>query len=156
MMYHTGRVIFLVLLGIIPWAWAGVEDEIAEVRQQWVQALEAGNVEALTALFAEHAINIPVRTPLRQEGRAAIGEHFARTMRAFSLRAVKVRDPAVLVLNATTAIDTWYAESTVVERPGDRQGQEQQSAVRESFVWMKFEGRWRIVFHHASAAAPAS
>lgn len=58
-------------------AWAGAEEEVAQARQQAVQAFQEGNLEAFMPTWADNAVYTAPTVPFRLDGKAAIRDYFA-------------------------------------------------------------------------------
>lgn len=140
--------LFLLLLVFgTPSAWAGAEEEVAKVEEQWVKAFNEGNLQALGALYAENAIFISVVAPVRQEGREVIRKHFAGTFERLAKRELVHRDMSVRIYG-NTAVVNMYEDITAT----DREGKVRKLTNRKTGVWVKLGEKWEIVTHHSSQA----
>lgn len=151
-MKHLTCVVSLFLLfGMAAGAWAGEHEEIASNRQQSLQALQAGNIEALSAMYAEDAHYTPATSPFRREGREEIRAFWAGFLQASSARRLTLRQVSVRVYG-TTAVETGYFDFTGM----DRAGTVTNISGRYSTTWVKLGGKWMVVDQHVSQLPFAS
>jgi len=120
---------------------------VAEIQQQWVQAFQAGNVEALSALYAEDAHLTPPSIPFRVEGREAIKAAWGGFMRAFPQRQIVFSHPATRVYaGGQVAVAGGYCIASLL----DMKGNPVTDFMRNSITLVKVGDRWLIADHHLS------
>jgi uncharacterized protein (TIGR02246 family) len=120
---------------------------VARVQQQWVQALQAGDVEALSALYTEDAYLTPPSIPFRVEGREAIKAAWASFMRAFPQRQIVFSQPFTRVYaGGTIAVAGGYCFASLL----DQKGNPVTDFMRNSITLVKVGERWLIADHHMS------
>jgi len=137
------------LLGIASAAWAGAHEEVAQIRQQWLQTFHEGNAEALAGLYGDEAHFTPATTPFRVEGRAAVRAQLAGFMGAFPTRRLALRQISLRVYG-DTAVENGYFDMTVV----DRAGKVTMLHGRYTTVSVKAGTRREIVETHVSLLPP--
>ena len=143
-------VLFL-LFGIASVAWAGAEEEIAQVRQQRLQAFNGGNLEAFMATWADNGVVTTALAPFRIEGKEAIQAYYAGLFETFPTRRFVPRQISVRIYGDTTAVTNQYYTLTLV----DRAGKVGTSHGRFSNTYVRLGGRWLVVDQHTSPI-PAS
>lgn len=140
-------VILLLVFGIVPVAWAGPAEEIAEIGRERAKAFREGNLDAWMAAFADNAVFTSAIRPFRIEGKDAIRAHYTSLFERYPTRSFVGRQPMTRVYNNdTTVITNAYVHVTWV----DRQGQFSDIYLRASLTWVKMGGQWRIVDQHVS------
>lgn len=141
----------VLLFGMASWALAGPEEELAQARQQRLQAFNAGNLEAYIATWADNAAYTPPSAPFRVEGKEAIRAYFAGLLETFPTHPFVGRQSITRFYHGTTAVVDQYYTITLVDRTGKgttRHG-------RQSQTWVKLGDRWLVVDQHNSLL-PAS
>jgi uncharacterized protein (TIGR02246 family) len=152
MLRLTYLVAFLVLFGMITGAAAQtdkaeVDRAVAQIQQQWIQAFQAGNVEALSALYADDAHLTPPSIPFRVEGREAIKAAWAGFMRSFSQRMIIFSQPVTRVYGGgLVAVAGGYCFASLL----DQKGNPAIDFMRNSITLVKVGDRWQIADHHMS------
>ncbi len=140
---------FFLLFGMTGVAWAQAEAEVAKLQEQFVKAINEGNLDALAALFAENAIGYSPFGPLRYEGRERARANFKGVIERTPKRQFVLRDMSIRVMGNTAVVNT-YQDVTVT----DREGKERKSTDRITTVWAKIGEKWQIVTHHGSRPVP--
>jgi ketosteroid isomerase-like protein len=120
MKHSTHSFAFLLFWGITAIAWAGPAEEIAQVDDQIIQAINECNLDGIMALHADDAVLTPTGSPFRIEGKQAI--------------------------RASAGILNAYFTFTGV----DRAGTVSTSHARVSLMVVKQGDRWLIVDDHGS------
>jgi uncharacterized protein (TIGR02246 family) len=146
--------IVLVFLGVLAdVAWAGPAEDIAAIGQRRGQAFAAGDVDGMTADFADNAGFIGLTGGgFRVEGKQGIRTYFTEFFKNYPQRSVVGRGAVTRVYaGETVAVVNSYADLTVV----DRGGHVTTYPYRASMVWMKLDGRWQIVDVHNSVVPGA-
>ena len=148
----TYLLVSLAFFGLVPGAWAQadkaeVDRAVVQIQQQWVQAFQAGNVEALSALYAEDAHLTPPSVPFRVEGREAIKAAWGGFMRAFTQRQIVFSHPATRVYGGgLVAVAGGYCFASLL----DMKGNPATDFMRNSITLVKVGDRWLIADHHMS------
>ena len=135
----------LLLMVMIPGAWAAAPEEIAKLREQYAQAFNAGDVEALGALFADDTQFFPALSPFRMDGKDAVRAYWVGLFQ-FPTHTLVFRQPSTRVYGDTTAVDNGYFHTTLV----DAKGQATMTFGRYSTTYVKQGGKWVIVNLHGS------
>jgi uncharacterized protein (TIGR02246 family) len=139
--------LLLPMFGVVPAAWAGPAEEIAELRRQAGQALAEGNVDAFVANFADNAIVTAFWAPFRVEGKAAIKGHFDTFVKIYPTRQALGRHALTRVYgNDTTVVSNGYEILYLT----DRSGKFTEHHIRTSQTWVKVGADWKIVDQHVS------
>ena len=136
----------LMLLGSPTWVEAGAREEVVHAAQQWSEAWHAGNVDAITALYAEDAQMFSALGQFRLDGRPAIQANWSGFFGNFPTRRLVLRHESVQGYGATAGTWTGYYQVTAT----DRAGKVTTLVGRYSSAWVKEGGRWMIVQQHIS------
>ena len=137
---------WLLLLVMIPGAWAAAPEEIAQLRERFTQAFNAGDVEALSALFTDDVQFFSALQPFRIDGKEAVRAVWASLFQTFPTRTLIFRQPSTRVYGETTAVDNGYLHLVL----SDPKGQATTIAGRYSTTYVKQGGKWGIVNLHGS------
>src|SRR5712692_9817479 len=139
MKLFTYSLVVLLLAGVVPAAWAGAAEEIAEVGRLRTHAFSEGNLEARIGTYADDAVLTSARVPFRIEGKEALRGYYADLFRAYPTRRAVSQHVSTRVYNRdTTAVTNSYVNVTLV----DRSGQTNTLYLRASLTWVKLDGRW--------------
>ena len=141
-----------VVLGHLGPAGAGARDEVAQVAQEWVQAWHAGNVDGITAMYADDAQYFSSLSVFRVDGRPAIQGTWTGLFAAFPGRRLALRHESFQAYGDAVGVWSAYYQATVT----DRTGKVTTLMGRFSATWAKQGGRWMIVHHHFSSLPPVS
>ena len=146
MLRLTCLIVSLLISATVSNVWAGAEEEIAQLRQQRIQAFSDGNLDAFVDSFADNAVVTPPGEPFRIEGKDAIRAYYAALFQNFPTRRVIARQSSIRVYQDSTAIVNNYAHLILVDRSGKR------TAIngRASFTYVRIGGRWLVVDQHSS------
>lgn len=143
---------FLVLSACIQTPKADMEAEKAQVKKvvdQIAQAMEAEDVEAISAIVAHDAdmVNFGTDATERWVGWDALQASIEQQFSAFDNQQVSVRDQVIKVgASGTTA---WYSQ--IMDWNLDAGGEVVNlEGMRASGVWEKRDGKWKIVQMHFS------
>jgi uncharacterized protein (TIGR02246 family) len=140
----------LVLLTAVPVVWAGDKEDVAAAGAEWAKVFVDDNPEPILALYAKDAVLWGTLSPTRRETPEALREYFVNAFKALPGHTVAFGDQLIRVYG-DTAINTGYYTFSYV-----KDGQARSIPARYSFVYVKQDGKWRIVDHHSSAVpAPA-
>jgi len=142
----TSLSLFLVLCGMATLAWAGPAEEIAQIAQQAVQAINEGNLDGIMALYADDAVLIPAGSPFRIDGKDAIRSFYVGLFQNFPTRRFVERQRQIRVYGANTAIINAYFTFTLVDRSGNANNVQ----ARMSVTFVKVGNRWLVADDHAS------
>ena len=151
MLRLTCLVVSILVSATVSNVWAGPEEEVAQLRQQRIQAFNDGNLETFMDSFADNAVVTPPGEPFRIEGKDAIRAYYAALFQNFPTRRVIARQSSIRVYQDSTAIVNTYAHLILVDRSGKR------TVIngRASFTYVRAGGRWMMVDQHSSVL-PAS
>ena len=145
-MKHLGQLcVWLLLLVMIPGAWAAAPEEIAKLREQFAQAFNAGDAEAMSALFTDDTQFFSAVSPFRMDGKDAVRAFWVGLFQ-FPTHTIVFRQPSTRVYGDTTAVDNGYIHVTLV----DAKGQTTTIFGRYSTTYVKQGGKWGIVNLHGS------
>jgi uncharacterized protein (TIGR02246 family) len=140
--------VWLLLLGMVPGAWAqapGAAEEIAKLRDQLAKAFTAGDVDAIGALFTDDTQFFGALNPFRMDGKEAVRAYFAGFFQ-LPTHTLVFRQPSTRIYGDTTAVDNGYFHTTLV----DAKGQTTTLFGRYSTTYVKQGGKWVIVNLHGS------
>ena len=130
--------VVLSLVGVVPAAWAGAAEEIAEIARHRAQLFSQGDLDGWMAAYADDAVLTSARVPFRIEGKEALRAYYAELFQAYPTRRTVSRQSSTRVYNGeTTAVTNAYVHGTLV----DRNGQANALYLRSSITWVKQGGR---------------
>ena len=135
----------IVVLATAGGAAGGAQEELAQNRVELLQALQAGDVERLGALYAEDAHYTPATSPFRRDGREEVKALWVAVFHRYPTRRFVIRQISVRIYD-TTAVETGYFDFGA----SDRVGTVVNLSGRYSATWVKLGGKWLIVDHHVS------
>ena len=138
--------VWLFLMGMIPGAWAAAPEEIAKLREQFTQAFNAGDVEAISALLTDDTQFFSALQPFRVDGKEAVRAAWAGLFHNFPTRTLIFRQPSTRVYGETAAVDNGYFHAILV----DAKGQATTVLGRYSTTYVKQGGKWGVVNLHGS------
>jgi uncharacterized protein (TIGR02246 family) len=138
---------FLALLCGTPAAWAGPAEEVAELNKQLAAAEAKGDVDALTAAYADNAAVTPFWAPFRVEGKAAIKDHFTTFFETYPQRQASPRQASTRVYANDSIVVT---NAYVIARYTDKKGNDSVHYIRISRTVVKMGAEWKIVDQHVS------
>jgi len=138
----------LLLLGMVPAAWAGAKEEVAAATQAWADAGNSKDVERILALYDAEAVLWGTVSPTLRDSPAAIREYFKPGTNRPHLKGV-LGEQRVRVYGDIAINTEYYTFSDM------RDGQPVTIPARFSFVYRQRDGRWLILDHHSSRV-PAS
>jgi len=138
----------LLLLGMVPAAWAGAKEEVAAATQAWADAVNSKDLERILAVYDAEAVLWGTVSPTLRDSPAAIREYFTPGASRPHLK-VALGEQRVRVYG-NIAINTGYYTFSDI-----RDGQPVTTPARFSFVYRQRDGRWLILDHHSSRV-PAS
>lgn len=139
-------IVFLLVCGMASWAWAGAEEEVAQVFQQFAQAIHESNAEAIGAVFAEEAYWVPALSPFRVESRKAIQALWAGLFKAFPTARITLHHELIRVYDGRFATRSAYFRFSAT----NPKGESIRFDGRSSSALAKIGGKWLIVNHHTS------
>jgi uncharacterized protein (TIGR02246 family) len=135
-------------MGLVAAAPAFAQDGAKAVDEAWIQAMKAGNVAAVVALYAPDAVLYPPDA-LEARGTAAI-----RASYESMLSAVVVNDASIDAQYQTAGdMSVGFGKATLTMTP-KAGGSPQTMSVRVTAVARKIGGKWLYVVDHASAPLP--
>lgn len=139
------------VLGLVMIVWAsgvaaaGPREEAIAVIEQWVQAFDASDVDAITRLYAPDALFMGTGSRAVVTDPAGVRRYFEQALLTQRPRSAKVLESTAMVVSDTVVVvnglDVTYAtrEGTTIENPG-----------RFTFVVARRGADWRIVHFHRS------
>lgn len=147
----TSFFLLLLVFGVNPSAWAGAEEEVAQIVAQRNQFFNEGNLEAYMAGWADNGVYTPSLSPFRIEGKEALRAFYTGVFQTFPTRRFIVRQRSIRVYGGTTAVANMYFTLILV----DREGKARTTHGRFSGTYVKLGDRWLAVDTHTSSL-PAS
>ena len=122
------------------------EEEIRALISAWSRALEAKDLDGLTANYAPDALLFDVKPPYKTEGPAAIRRLWEACLPHFpaSFKS-EHRD-----LKLSVSGDLAFVHGLHHIRPDDPNHPAGQSWIRVTACYRKVEGRWLVVHEHVS------
>ena len=145
MMLRSFLFSLIVVLATAVGASGAAQEELAKNRVELLQALQAGDMDRLGALYAEDAHYTPATSPFRRDGRDEIKALWAGVFQRYPTRRFVIRQISVRIYG-TTAVETGYFDFGA----SDRVGTVVNLSGRYSATWIKFGDKWMIVDHHVS------
>ena len=144
-------ILSLILLGMVPTAFAGPKEEVAAATAKWAEVFVLDNPDPILALYAKDGVLWGTLSPTRRDDPAAIRDYFVKAFAALPGHKVTFGDQLIRVYG-NTAINTGYYTFSFM-----KEGQAKTLPARYSFTYVKQGGKWLIVDHHSSAvpAPPA-
>jgi uncharacterized protein (TIGR02246 family) len=124
------------------------EQEIRALIQQLIAAAKAKNVNEIMSAYVadEHLMVFDVTPPLRFAGAKAYQKDWEDFLAAFpGPLEVELGEPSITAdgtLGFSHEIDTWRAT--------DPEGKKVSFTVRQTYVYRKVDGQWRIIHDHTS------
>ena len=114
------------------------EQELMKLERDWMEAVKKHDAEALGQLLADDFFATD------EQGRVTNKSQYVSEMKALSVDSYAV-DEFSFRINGETAVVSvrWTLKAAF-------QGQDISGAYRETNVWMKRDGRWRVVSSHIS------
>jgi uncharacterized protein (TIGR02246 family) len=137
----------LLLLGMVPAAWAGAKEEAAAATQAWADAVNSKDVERILALYDAEAVLWGTASSTLRDSPAAIREYFKPGANRPHLKVVLGEQRARVY--GDIAINTGYYTFSDIQ-----DGQPVTIPARFSFTYRLRDGRWMIVDHHSSRVPP--
>lgn len=136
----------LILLAVSPAL--GRADEVDDLKtafEQWVQALNARDLNALSALEHEQLVSIGPNAPFPVDGKPAVQQGFQALFASLESLSVKPINPQFRVIGDTGLVWDLYAFTA---KPKD--GPLKTSYGRATFVYTKTAGKWLLIERHLS------
>jgi uncharacterized protein (TIGR02246 family) len=141
---HISLALLLVLVGIAPMAWAGDKEDVAAATAKWAEVFTDDNPDPILALYDKEAVMWGTLSPTRRDDPAAIRDYFVKAFKALPGHKVTFGDQLIRVYG-NTAINTGYYTFSFV-----KDGEAKSLPARDSFVYVKHNGAWKIVDFHSS------
>ena len=117
------------------------KNDITNLFKTWNDALQTGDPDKVTALYAEDAILLPTVSNQVRHNHAEIREYFVNFLS---------KKPAGIIMEANTRLlsDSLASNSGVyIFTFGD----DNQVTARFSYLYKCINGEWKIIEHHSSA-----
>ena len=122
------------------------EREIRTLIADWARALEARDLDALFASYAENVVLFDVKPPFRLRGVDAYRAMWQACLPYFPARfAIEHRD-----LDVTATGDAAFAYGLVHIRPIGEESKAGQTWLRATICYARVDGAWRVVHEHVS------
>lgn len=138
----------MVWTGLLTAAPAFAQDGVKGVDEAWIQAVKAGNVDAVVALYAPDAVLYPPDA-LEARGTAAIRASYTEMLGAMTINEATI--DSKYQTSGDVSIGFGKATLTMTPKGG---GSPQIVSVRVTAVARKIGGKWLYVVDHASAPMP--
>ena len=138
-------ILSLILLGMVPTAFAGAKEEVAAATAKWAEVFVLDNPDPILALYAKDGVLWGTLSPVRRDDPAAIRDYFVKAYAALPGHKVAFGDQRIRVYGHT-AVNTGYYTFSFM-----KDGQAKTLPARYSFTYVKQGGKWLIVDHHSSA-----
>lgn len=120
-------------------------DDLKASFEQWVQALNALDLNALSALEHEQIVSIGPSAPFPVDGKPAVQQGFQALFASLESLSVKPINPQFRVIGDTGLVWDLYAFTA---KPKD--GPLKTSYGRATFVYTKTAGKWLLIERHLS------
>lgn len=121
------------------------EREIANLFERWNHALQTGDSDAVTRLYAKDAILQPTVSNKVRTTHEEIKDYFDHFLVLKPVGVINYRQ--IRRMNQDKAVDTGVYTFTLTEADGSKR----QVQARYTFLYQKVDGEWRILNHHSSA-----
>lgn len=118
-----------------------LEDEIVKLFDQWNDALETGDPDAVVKLYAERAILEPTVSNRVRHNREEIRDYFVHFL---------ARGPSGKIDESNVRIYGGLAINSGCYTFRFKNGPVEQACARFTFVYQWIDGEWLIVEHHSS------
>ncbi len=125
------------------------KDQIVALSDKWDKALTAGQVDEITALYADEAVLLPLMSTEPRKGRPAIRSYFEQYIKRHPQGGVNTRS-IMVGCNTASDIGTYVYRLT-----GRRKGTREAVGGRYTTVYEFRGGQWLIVQQQASMAPDA-
>lgn len=124
-------------------ALAGPAEEASAVLDRWVQAFNANDPKAVTALYTPDAILLGTSSPTISQGTEQIFEYFARLPNSGS--QVRISERHLLVLDDDVVVAVGFYEYELAQG-----GRAVLAPARFTMVMVKRDNQWLIAHEHSS------
>lgn len=119
--------------------------EIAGLFDRWNKALQTGDSETVTRLYAKDAILQPTVSNKVRTSHDEIKDYFDHFLKLKPVGVINFRE--IRRMNENKAVDTGVYTFTLTAADGSKS----QVQARYTFLYMKVKGEWLILNHHSSA-----
>lgn len=126
------------------------ENAIRRLSEEWAEAVEARDVNAILANYAEDVVVFDVPPPLRVTGREAYREHWEDWLKTFK-GAIKCEFKDMQI---TAGEDVAFLST--LTRVGEKEIPESGTWVRVTVGYRKTDGKWTATHEHVSIPAGGS
>lgn len=120
------------------------EREIADLFERWNQALQTGDSQVVTSLYAKNAILQPTVSNKVRITHAEIKDYFDHFLALKPVGVINFRE--IRPMNENKAVDAGVYTFTLTQADGSKS----QVQARYTYVYQKIDGEWRILNHHSS------
>ena len=121
--------------------------ELASLAPQWAAAFSKGDLNALMSLYDKDALMWGTSSSSMRKGSNAIRDYYTKLLRAFPGTRVLLEETNLRVYGEAAVNSGSYTMTRV-----SREGGDSVTAARFTMVYVRREGKWRIVDHHSSLA----
>lgn len=119
--------------------------EIAGLFERWNTALQTGDAETVTRLYARDAILQPTVSNKVRTTPEEIKDYFEHFLKLKPVGVINYRQ--IRRMNENKAVDTGVYTFTLTEADGSKR----QVQARYTFLYQRIGGEWKILNHHSSA-----
>ncbi len=119
--------------------------EIAGLFDRWNNALQSGDADTVTGLYARNAILQPTVSNKVRTSHEEIKDYFEHFLTLKPVGVINYRQ--IRRMNENKAVDTGVYTFTLTEADGSKR----QVQARYTFLYQKIDGKWQILNHHSSA-----
>jgi len=145
---NPGIILSVLLLSLVPSAWAGPKDEVAAAASRWAQAFGEDDPDKVLPLYSDDAVLWGTLSPTVRADRQALRDYFVAAFKLLPGLKVAFGDQLIRVYG-DTAVNTGYYTFSFV-----KDGEAKRLPARYSFTYVKSGEQWLIVDHHSSAMPP--
>src|SRR5262245_64928359 len=141
----AGFALTVVLVSIIPAAWAGPKEEVSSAASRGAQALVEDDPDKILPFYSEDAVLWGTLSPTVRADRAALRDYFVTAFKVLPGLKVAFGEQLIRIYGAT-AVNTGYYTFSYL-----KDGETRSVAARSSFTYVKNGDQWLLVDHHSSA-----
>lgn len=130
-------------------AFAGPTEDANALLDKWVEAFNANDPQAVTALYTSDAILLGTSSPVISQGTEQILNYFAPLRQSGS--QVRISERHLLVLDDNAVVGTGFYEYALIQN-----GRAFLAPARFTMVMVKRDGKWLIAHEHSSQRPSAA
>jgi uncharacterized protein (TIGR02246 family) len=121
---------------------ATTEKDIAQLFDDWNQALQTGDPDAVVATYAQDALLLPTMSNMPRDTPSEIRDYFVHFLAGKPVGRI---DERLIRIGCNTAMDSGLYTFTL-----NREGKTVDVPARYTFEYAYQDGKWLIVGHHSS------